>query len=291
MDTQHLQAFCAVARLQSFSQAADSLFLTQPAISKRIALLEQQLGYPLFDRIGRQVSLTPAGKVLLPQAQMMLRHIENTQRLIDNLDQAVNGQLSLATSHHIGLHRLPQLLKQYTHTYPDVHLDLHFLDSEKAYQEIQDGRHDIAVVTLAPNTPDTIAQHPIWQDKLVFVVSQEHPLATISQIGLKDLSQHTGILPDKNTYTTRLIQTLFDQQQIPLEIKMATNHLESIKMMVSVGMGWGVLPASMVDSQVIELSVRDIQVSRQLGYIHHHQRTLSQATQAFIQLLLSDHKS
>jgi len=106
MDLNSLQAFIEVARHESFSQASDTLFLTQSAISKRIALLEDELGTKLFNRINRQVSLTDAGRNLLPKAQELLNQAADMKRYATNLSNEVAGPLSIATSHHIGLRRL-----------------------------------------------------------------------------------------------------------------------------------------------------------------------------------------
>lgn len=97
MDTQHLQAFVAIAENGSFSAAAERLHLTQPAISKRIALLEDQLRAPLFDRIGRQVALTQAGQLLLSKAKLILNEVIAAQRAIADLQGDVQGKLSIAT--------------------------------------------------------------------------------------------------------------------------------------------------------------------------------------------------
>ena len=106
MELKHSKSF---ADTQSFSRAANLLHLTQPAVSKRIALLESQMGVRLFDRIGRTVTLTEAGRTLEPRARSILLDIEDTQRVISNLAGNVKGSLSLATSHHIGLWHLPEI--------------------------------------------------------------------------------------------------------------------------------------------------------------------------------------
>ena len=139
MDTQHLHAFVAIAEHGSFSAAAERLHLTQPAISKRIALLEDQLKASLFDRIGRQVALTQAGQLLLSKAKLILGEVAATQRAIADLQGDIQGKLSIATSHHVGLHYLPPYLRDFSTRYPQVKLDLHFLDSEQAYHEILQG--------------------------------------------------------------------------------------------------------------------------------------------------------
>src|SRR5690606_2661470 len=123
MDTQHLQAFVAIAETGSFSAAAERLHLTQPAVSKRIAILEELLGCPLFDRIGRHISLTQAGLSLLPKAKNILQEVSAARRAITDLNGEVRGQLSIATSHHIGLHRLPPYLREFSKIYPEVRLD------------------------------------------------------------------------------------------------------------------------------------------------------------------------
>lgn len=285
MDTQHLHAFVAIAEQGSFSAAAEKLHLTQPAISKRIALLEDQLGTRLFDRIGRQVILTAAGKILLNKAQLILSEVAATQRAIADLRGEIQGQLSIATSHHVGLHYLPPVLREFSSLYSEVKLDLHFLDSEQAYEEILNSRYDLAVVTLSLEQDPRLETYSIWQDQLQFVAAPDHPLATQPHLQLADLTQHQAILPDLNTYTTKLVKNLFDQENLPLNINMVTNHLESIKMMLSIGLGWGVLPNRLIDHQVQRLNVKHKPLIRPLGIIHHKQRSLSNTAKAFIDLM------
>lgn len=285
MDTQHLQAFVAIAETGSFSAAAERLHLTQPAVSKRISILEQQLERPLFNRIGRKVSLTQAGLSLLPSALNILQQVATAKRAIADLNGEVRGRLSIATSHHIGLHRLPPYLRNFSRQYPDVKLDLHFLDSEQAYHEVLQGRYDLAIITLAQEQDPHIQADMIWQDELRFVVAAGHPLTQKKLLNLVDLSAYQAIMPDANTYTTRLVKTLFDRQQQPLEITMVTNHLDTIKMMLAIGLGWGVLPASMIDEQLSALPVKHPPLTRPLGSIFHKQRSLNNAALAFLTML------
>jgi len=137
VDTANLSAFLAVADSGSFSRAAEQLHITQPAVSKRIALLEQQLDARLFDRIGRHVTLTEAGRALKPRAELVLQTLTDTRRALGKLSGQVRGRLSMATSHHIGLHRLPPVLRRFTKAYPGVALDIDFLDSEVAYDQVR----------------------------------------------------------------------------------------------------------------------------------------------------------
>ncbi|WNF48272.1 LysR family transcriptional regulator [Pseudomonas sp. SG20056] len=285
MDLATLNAFIAIAELGSFSEAAERLHLTQPAVSKRIASLEQQLNVRLFDRLGREVSLTEAGRALLPRAYQILNVLDDTRRALTNLNGEISGRLTLATSHHIGLHRLPPLLRAFTRAHPQVALDIQFLDSEVAYEEVLHGRAELAVITLAPETREPVHAVAVWDDPLDFVAAPEHPLARSQVISLADVAHHPAVFPGGNTFTHHIVRRLFEAQGLMPNIAMSTNYLETIKMMVSIGLAWSVLPRTMLDDQVARLPLPGIQLTRQLGYISHTERTLSNAARAFMNLL------
>ncbi|SHL88749.1 LysR family transcriptional regulator [Vreelandella subglaciescola] len=282
MDTQSLQAFLAVANCQSFSRAAEQLHLTQPAISKRIAVLENQVNSRLFDRIGRRITLTEAGQLLLPRAQHILLAVDDSRRTLANLSGQVGGQLSLATSHHIGLHRLPPLLRRYTQHHPDVHMALRFLDSEQAYQSVLDGTLEIAIVTLAPEPHEQLEVVPVWVDRMCFVCAADHPLCHVPALTLAELCRHASVLPGAQTFTRALLRRRLERYGLELEASMATNYLETLKMMCSVGLGWSLLPESMIDHELVSLDVDTPPLYRPLGYLVHKNRTLSNAARRLI---------
>ena len=289
MDTQSLQAFLAVAESDSFSRAAEQLHLTQPAVSKRIATLEGQVGARLFDRIGRRVTLTEAGRVLLPRARQILVMVDDSQRALSNLEGEVAGSLTLATSHHVGLHRLPPLLKAYTRAHPDVRLDLRFLDSEQAYQGVLDGELEIAVVTLSPHPDPQLDVVPIWNDRLCFVCAPDHPLAQRGDLMLQELCAFDAVLPGPMTFTRSLIESRFAAAGLVLSVGLSTNYLETLKMMASIGLGWSLLPERLAAGELHELSVEHPDIQRTLGYVVHRSRTLSNAARAMLQLLEEAH--
>lgn len=291
MDLAALQAFLAIAETGSFSLAAERLHLTQPAVSKRIAALELQLDVRLFDRLGREVGLTEAGRALLPRAYQIINVLDDTRRALSNLNGEISGRLTLATSHHIGLHRLPPLLRAFTRTYPLVSLDIRFLDSEVAYEEVLHGRAELAVITLAPETRLPVRAVPVWNDPLDFVAAPEHPLASNGTVSLADVARHPAVFPGSNTFTHHIVHKLFESRGLTPNIAMSTNYMETIKMMVSIGLAWSVLPLTMLDRQVVRLPLPGIQLSRQLGYIVHTERTLSNAAKAFMLLLDTQPKS
>ncbi len=288
MDTQNLLAFVKVAESRSFSEAAESLHITQPAVSKRIATLESQLDTRLFDRISRTVQLTEAGSALLPRAEHILQAVRDAKRSIDDLQGEIAGNLSIGISHHIGLHRLPPVLQAFSERYPKVHFDIDFMDSEEAYEQITHGRIELGVVTLDPTGNSPLTSQPVWQDNLVVTVASGHPLASTNDINLTTLSHYRAILPGLNTYTGQIIKALFQQHKLTLDISMSTNYLETLKMMVSIGLGWSVLPHTMIDSTIQTLNIADLQLSRTLGYVHHQNRSLSNAASAFVTALAAE---
>ncbi len=287
LDSQNLRAFLLVAETGSFSLAAQKLHLTQPAISKRVAQLEEQLNASLFDRIGRTISTTEAGEALLPHARAVLRELQAAQQSVRDLAGEVRGRLRLATSHHIGLHRLPPVLSFFSKTFPAVQLDIDFMDSEQAYELTLRGEVELAVVTLAPAPVAKIITRPIWPDPLDFMVQDGHELTRRKNLDLKDLSKYPAILPGLNTYTGQIVKNLFDRRSLPMQIAIATNYLETIRMMASVGLGWTVLPRTMCDASLAIMPIRDARIERVLGVVHHESRSLSRAARAFIDTLES----
>lgn len=287
METQNLQAFIVVCEQGSVSAAAEQLHLTQPAVSKRIKALESQLDCTLFDRIGRGLVLTPQGSALFPKAKAILNQLEDAEQTIHNLSGAVSGRLSLATSHHIGLHHLPAVLKSYSNQFPQVRLDIDFIDSDQAIDALLSGLIEVAIVTLPSTSPDLVSIHPLWADPLIVAAQKGHPLTQVNNPSLLDLSEYPAILPATATVTGRIILEKFEEQSVPFKQGLSTNYLETIKMMVSIGLGWSALPKTLIDDQLEEIQIEGFTPERQLGYMIHKGRTLSNAAKAFIEQLIA----
>lgn len=290
MDTHALQAFLAVADTGSFSGAAERLFLTQPAVSKRIAALESELDARLFDRLGRRVIPTEAGRTLLPKARHIIQELEDGRRRIANLQHEVGGTLQMATSHHIGLHRLPGVLRRYTLRYPQVELDIGFMDSEAGCEAVLAGAVELAVVTLPDVPAEQLQLTTLWDDPLSIMVAGDHPLAHATD-PLQALSRYPAILPEQGTFTRRLIEQPLAARGVELKVGLQTNYLETIRMLVAVGLGWSVLPLSMYKESIYTDALRcleppGVQFHRTLGIVTHRARTLSKAARALQDTLL-----
>ncbi|MFW6092524.1 MAG: LysR family transcriptional regulator [Pseudomonadota bacterium] len=286
MNANDLQAFLAVADCASFSQAAERLHLTQPAVSKRVQALEASLRCRLFDRVGKSIYLTDAGRLLRPRAEALLRAMRDTERELADLDRRVAGELGLATSHHVGLHRLAPALRTFTRRYPDVALDIRFEDSEEAHDLVRRAETEIAVVTLNPDGDPELTDRALWDDPLLFVASQDHELSAGRHLTLRDLAGFRPVLPGLGTYTGRIVANAFAAEGLAVRPNLATNYLETIAMLVGIGLGWSVLPASMVKPPLAALDVAAPSLRRTLGCVTHPRRTLSNAARAFQDVLL-----
>lgn len=285
MDIANLRAFAAAARSGSFSSAAEQLHITQPAVSKRIAVLESELDASLFDRLSRRIELTEAGRALLARIPDVEQSLRQAERAVRDLHGEITGPLRIATSHHIGLHRLPPVLSSFQRRYPQVQLAIEFLDSEQAYERLRVGDIELAVVTLAPGDVSRLHSETIWEDRLAIMAAPDHPLAGQRQTTIAALAAFSAVLPGLDTFTGQIVHRHFADAGAQLQLRMATNYLETLRMMAIVGLGWTVLPEHMADPELHILSVKNTAMSRMLGLVRHDERSLSRSARAFVELL------
>lgn len=284
MDIHNIRAFLMVAETGSFSRAADKLFITQPAISKRISTMEFSLDCQLFDRLGKNVQLTQAGAALVPSYQRILAELNESERIISALRTDVSGHLRFGTSHHIGLHRLPPVLREYTRQHPKVELDIQFMDSEQAAALILKGEIEIALITLPDTIDKPFTTIPVWSDPMQCVVANDHPLAKQKTVTRTQLAEHGVLIQSHSTHTRDIIDRALKLDS-NIKIIMESNYLETIKAMIQNGLGWGVLPESMIDKSLHRLKIRDVKMERHLGVLLHASRTLSNSAAALLENL------
>ncbi|KAA8733939.1 LysR family transcriptional regulator [Acinetobacter qingfengensis] len=285
MNIATFEAFIKVMETGSISIAAEKLFVTQPAVTKRIHSLEDYLGIKLFEAVGRGIQPNQTAHQILPRIKQWLYELEDIQRDASQAQQNIQGKLKIGTSHHIGLHHLPKYLKPFAQHYPQVELDIQFVDSERAHQLVLAGDIELAFLTLPPQNDPRLHYQPLWQDPLIFVAAPFHPLAQQKQLQLQDLTRFPSLLPAAHTYTSQITLAEFEKHHLKPQISMTTNPLESIRMLVSIGLGWSVLPQTLInqDLQVLQL---DIHLQRQLGMVWHPERSQSKAMQTLMQMIL-----
>ena len=284
MNLAAFEAFVKVMETGSISMAAEQLFITQPAVTKRIHSLEDYFGVKLFESAGRGVRATHAAHSLLPKVKNWLNELGDIHHTLSHEQGEVQGKLKIGTSHHIGLHHLPHHLKNYVQHFPEVKLDVHFVDSEQAHEQVLAGDLELAFLTLPPQGDERLSYITIWEDPLVFVVAPFHPLAHKKNLKLEDLIEYPSLLPAAQTYTSQITLAEFEKQGLKPKITMSNNPLESIRMLVSIGLGWSVLPKTLLNQDLHQLDI-PFEMNRQLGMVWHPARTQSRAVQELIEMM------
>ena len=284
MNLAAFEAFIKVMETGSISMAADLLFITQPAVTKRIHSLEDYFGVKLFESAGRGVQATHAAHSLLPKVKNWLNELGDIHHTLSHQQGQVQGKLKIGTSHHIGLHHLPSHLRDYVQTFPNVTLDVHFVDSEQAHEKVLAGDLELAFLTLPPQGDDRLNYVTIWNDPLVFVAAPFHPLAQQHNLSLQDLIEYPSLLPATQTYTSQITLAEFEKQALKPKISMSNNPLESIRMLVSIGLGWSVLPKTLVNQELQQLDIA-VDMNRELGMVWHPGLTQSKAVLEIIEMM------
>tara|TARA_R110000868_G_scaffold10639_4_gene51671 strand:+ start:79785 stop:80678 length:894 start_codon:yes stop_codon:yes gene_type:complete len=285
----NLQALVAVAETESFSRAAEVLHVTQPTVSRRVADLEAVLNTKLFDRLEKRVLLNDVGKELYQHANHILRTLKDTRNAIDNLSDEVMGQLKLGVSGYIAEVYLRPILQKFTEQYPNVELDINlFGSSANAYKRLQEGELDLVLSTLPMKSKPEYQQHIIWHDKLAFVCSKQHALAKKKMLSLSELASYPAIVPESDTMLGTIINQRFAKKHLKLRFAPqipSPANFPMIKMLVSLGLGWSVLPEIILDNTFVTLPVKGL--VRELGIIHLKKRSLSKAAREFITICLA----
>lgn len=285
MDINNLKAFIEVADKRSFSRSAESLHLTQPAVSKRIAALESELSARLFDRVGRSVHLTEAGNVLLPSARQISAELDRIEEVICNLGQSVSGKLSIGTSPHIGVYHLASVLKHFRETFNDVEMDIQFNNSISTLSAVEEGVFEMALCAMSGPAPGKLREIEIWTEKLQVVVAPDHPLATDENTNFDLLMKCPAVLPNSPSASRVTIDKALSTFESKATVTLGASDLETMKMMISIGLGWGCLPEKMIDDSLVVLDIPELKITQRISLVRHQDRTLSRAAQAFIDTL------
>jgi DNA-binding transcriptional LysR family regulator len=287
MNLECLETFVSVVDCGAVSEAARQQGITQPAATKRIRRLESQLGVRLFSRIGHDLIPTEAARQLLPHARKMIKQAEHCRLAVQTTSGAVEGNLILAASHHISLYRLPPVLKSFTTLHPAVRLDLRFTESEEAYELVKSGRVDLALITLPRRTHEQLIMEKVWDDPLEWVAAPDHPLCKNhpEPLDTEHLLSYPAILPERDTFTRRQIESAIQPAPLLLFENLRTNNLETIRMLVACGLGWSLLPATMVTPDLCRLKVAGLRIRRELGIVRHRERVPGPAASHFMETL------
>lgn len=204
MDIKHLQYFIEVTNFNSFSRAADHLFITQPTISKMIKNLEEELGVALFDRSRKQVTLTDAGAIILEQAKLIDKAFKNLQMEIDNLLGLKQGHIRIGLPSIFDAHHFLKIMGAFHEKYPGITFEIVEDGSKKIEEDVSNNLLDVGVVVL-PTKNELFDHFSFIKEDLNLILHSSHPLADREKVNLAELSGESFILLNKDFVLTDII--------------------------------------------------------------------------------------
>ena len=241
MDLRHLEVVRAVAEKGSFTAAARLLNVSQSAVSRQVLLLEEEIGEPLFLRLGRKVRLTTAGQSLLDLSRRVLADVQETTASLKDQQQSPAGTLHLGGGMTVCLHVFPALLKEFRRRQPRIDVKLTTGPTAELLQRLRSGALDAGLLTLPVDGADLV-QVPIMREELLLVMPPAHKLAARRRITPADLVKQSWVLFERGSSTRRVIDGMFERYAIHPRIVMETENVEILKALTMIGMGLTILP-------------------------------------------------
>ena len=287
MDFDQLETFIEVARLASFSRAAEKRFRTQPAISSQIRSLEEEVGAKLLDRSGGKVSLTASGKLFLKFAEDTLDVRKATITAIAETERVPRGEIVVGANEGTCLHILPEVFAHFKKQYPDVSVSIRRADYAKVLESVIDNSVDFGVVSL-PVNDNRLTAVLIHKDELVAIAPPKHPLARLKSASAEDIVQYPLVMP-KVGHTRDALDNLFHQRKLKPRYAMELDSSELLKRFVAVDVGVGFIPRSNVEEDVkanvlAAIAIAGAQIRRDLALVFRKDKALSRAALAFIDI-------
>ena len=291
-----LRILKAIATEGSFKRAADSLYVSQPAVSLQVQNLEKQLSVPLFDRGGRRAQLTEAGHLLLSYGERIIALCQETCRAIEDLQNLQGGTLIVGASQTTGTYLLPRMIGLFRQKYPDVSVQLQVHSTRRTSWGVANGQVDLAIIggEVPAELQDTLKIVPYAEDELALILPVFHSLAQVETIQKEDLYKLHFITLDSQSTIRKVIDKVLTRHEIDpkrLKVEMELNSIEAIKNAVQSGLG-----ASFVSTTAIEkelqmgvlhsAKIKDVLVKRTLSVIVNPNRYCSKAAEAFSQEIL-----
>ncbi|MGZ4819838.1 MAG: LysR substrate-binding domain-containing protein [Terriglobales bacterium] len=287
MDFDQLETFLEVARLSSFSRAAEKRFRTQPAISAQIRALEDEIGARLLDRSGGKVSLTAAGKVFQKYAEDALQSRRGVITAMAEMERVPRGEIVVGANEGTCLHVLPEVFAEFKKQYPAVSVNINRLESAGILGSVLDNSVDFGVVSL-PVNDSRLTVVPIHRDELVIITPLRHPLSKAKAASLADAANYPLLVPEAG-HTRDAIEQLFHERKLKMNVSMELDSSELLKRFVAVDVGIGFIARSNVLEDVragvlAALAISDATIRRDLALVFRKDKALSRAALAFIDI-------
>jgi DNA-binding transcriptional LysR family regulator len=284
-----LRIFAAVAETRSFSRAAKTLYVSQPAVSKGVQALEKQVGMPLIDRSARRFALTEAGEILYQHAARIFELEQEAEAALDQLQGLVTGHLSLGASYTIGNYVLPAMLGRFHGIYPGVHLSLEIGSTNQMIERLSAGPLDMAFVEGPVDMPNLVIT-PWRTDTLVIVARPDHPLTREGPLTARQVFAQPFILREPGSGTREIIETALGRRGLEIHVAMELGTNEAIKQAVQAGQGIAMMSETAVRLEraaglLAVLDVPDFTLTRPFRRLVVAGKPLSRAAAAFQTLL------
>lgn len=286
-----LRILKAIAAEGSFKRAADSLYVSQPAVSLQVQNLERQLDVPLFDRGGRRAQLTEAGHLLLSYGERILSLCEETCRAIEDLQNLQGGTLIVGASQTTGTYLLPRMIGLFRQRYPDVSVQLHVHSTRRTSWSVANGQVDLAIIggEIPSDLQESLEIRPYVEDELALIIPVFHPFSKIEVIQKDDLYKLDFIALDSQSTIRKVIDQVLTRCGIDtrrLKVEMELNSIEAIKNAVQSGLGAAFVSVSAIEKELQmgvlhRATIDDVVVKRMLSVIFNPHRYRSKAAEAF----------
>ncbi len=291
-----LRILKAIVDQGSFKKAADSLYVTQPAVSLQIQNLEKQLEIAIFDRGGRKAQLTEAGKLLLRYCERILNQCDEACGAIEDLHNLKGGSLIVGASQTTGTYLMPRMIGLFRQKFPDVSVQLQVHSTRRTGWSVANGQIDLAIIggQLPTELMDLLNVVPYATDELALVLPPKHPLSRLKELTKEDLYKLGFVTLDGQSTTRKVVDQLLINSGLEvqkLRIEMELNSLEAIKNAVQSGLGAAFLPVVSIERELLagtvhKPNVGDLEVKRELKLISNPSKYCSRAAEAFTKDIL-----
>lgn len=287
MELRQLKTFQTVARLLNFNRAAEVLNYAQSTVSAQIKLLEEELGVPLFDRLGRKVILTEAGQRLVNYSRKMLDIEAETKAEISG-DEETRGSLSIRMPQSLGTYRLPEILGRFKEHYPEVGFDIGSCVALSLTQELKAGVVDVAfLLAESVNSPE-VAVELLGVEPLIITARPDHPLAAKTAVRIRDLEGETILLPKYDCSYKMLFERLLTEEKVKHATLFELNSIEASKLCAIQGIGVTMIPEIAVQRELAEGSLVELpwvegKLETAVLMIRHKDKWISPTLAAFME--------
>ncbi|MED4584952.1 LysR family transcriptional regulator [Brevibacillus choshinensis] len=289
MEWQQLEYFQTLARIQHVTRAAESMSLSQPALSRSIARLEEEVGLPLFDRQGRSIMLNRYGELLLKRVNRILKEWEDGKQELRDLVHPEHGEVSLGFLHTLGTSLIPDLIGAFRTEAPQINFSLMQNHSYSLLEHLDAGELDLCLLAEPTETKMSIQWTPLWSEELFAIVPIGHRLAVAESILLEELADESFIFLKKGYALRRTTDRLFEEIGVQPNITFEGEEAATVAGLVAAGLGVSLLPdlRGIDKSKIIHIRVREPQCHRVIGMALVEGGYLSPATIRFKEFVLA----